>query len=78
MNFIEPHKRHKHLFTCNIKDVPSFCRGGLLYQLFHEEYNLVNFIIQAFLLTVKQAYGLSRFCNRGLLFLENHKCGAAE
>jgi hypothetical protein len=78
MNFIEPYKRHKHLFACNIKDAPSFCRGGLFYQLFHEEYNLVNFIIQAFLLTVKQAYGLPRFCNHGLLFLENHKCDAAE
>jgi len=57
---------------------PASAGGGLLYQLFHEEYNLVNFIIQAFLLTVKQAYGLSRFCNCWLLFLKKHKYGAAE
>jgi hypothetical protein len=57
---------------------PASAGGILLYRLFRKEYSLVNFIIQAFLLAVKQAYGLSRFCNRWLLFLENHKCGAAE
>jgi hypothetical protein len=29
---------------------PASAGGDLHYQLFHEEYNLVNFIIQAFLL----------------------------
>jgi hypothetical protein len=60
-----------------LKIPPASAGGFLLYRLFHKEYSVVNFIIQVFLLTVKQACGLSKFCNRWLLFLENHKCGAA-